>query len=297
MARPPRLLALALVLASAGARRGFTRNASEPLCPPCFRLENAAHGNRTLPALRWLHLPKSGSTFQNTVFHYACPGLPPRAGYGPRATPFKLKALYGKARTLDRERCDRDVDMTLPGHPPAVAAALGRTVAMFRSPKQRIISAYRNGRHCDGFQDEDKDANWKRLTVAEYATHRGIPGCVTRMLSGGKCARARHVRTAYSADAAVAAVARLAFVGILERWRDSICLFHAMHGGAPRDIEFGLAHSTRTDGSGALHGRPAPYDEAPLGGAVDADDEAVYAAALEAFDAEMRAHAPACPRR
>ena len=115
------------------------------------------------------------------------------------------------------------------------------------------------------------------------------------MLLGGKCALARHVTTAFPVAAAVANVEKLAFVGILDRWRESVCLFHAMYGGAPRDIEFGVAHSTRGDGSGGLHARPRPYDEALLVGAVDADDEAVYAAAARAFDAQLRHHAPACP--
>ena len=101
--------------------------------------------------------------------------MPERAGYGPRATPFKLKSLYTKDRRLNRTLCDRDVDMTIPGHPPAEERALPRTMAMFRQPRQRVISAYRNGKHCDGFQEVDKDPNWKHLTVAEYARHAGAP--------------------------------------------------------------------------------------------------------------------------
>lgn len=252
-----------LVLAAAAAARQPRKPLEPPsdassadLCPPCFELARMpAHGNRSMQALRWLHLPKSGSTFQNSVFHWACPKMPERAGYGPRATPFKLKSLYTKDRRLNRTLCDRDVDMTIPGHPPAEERALPRTVAMFRQPRQRVISAYRNGKHCDGFQEIDKDPNWKHLTVAEYARHAGaprrlvfrarcgskrrrlekmlekrpnvlaagIPGCTTRMLLGGKCARARHVTRDFDAAKAVANVRRLAFVGILERWRESIC--------------------------------------------------------------------------
>ena len=85
------------------------------LCPPCFHLQNALHGNRTRQSLRWLHVPKTGSTFQNTVFHWACPGLPHRAGYGPGATPIRFAKLYDGSQ-LNRTLCDRDIDQTLPGH-------------------------------------------------------------------------------------------------------------------------------------------------------------------------------------
>ena len=64
--------------------------ASGQLCPPCFHLQNTEHGNRTRQSLRWLHVPKTGSTFQNSIFHWACPGLPYRAGYGPGATPIRF---------------------------------------------------------------------------------------------------------------------------------------------------------------------------------------------------------------
>ena len=102
------------------------------LCPPCFRLQNALHGNRTRQSLRWLHVPKTGSTFQNTVFHWACPGLPHRAGYGPGATPIRFAKLYDGSQ-LNRTLCDRDVDQTLPGHKPASMDRVDDTVAMFLS--------------------------------------------------------------------------------------------------------------------------------------------------------------------
>ncbi|KAH8045425.1 hypothetical protein JL720_16704 [Aureococcus anophagefferens] len=76
--------------------------------------------------------------------------------------------------------------MTIPGHPPAEERALPRTVAMFRQPRQRVISAYRNGKHCDGFQEIDKDPNWKHLTVAEYARHAGAPRRLFHKMHGGR---------------------------------------------------------------------------------------------------------------
>ena len=282
-----------------------------PLCPACFNLQNAPHGNRTRPALRWLHVPKTGSTFQNTVFHWACPGLPADAGYGPGARAVNFARLYDAKKRLNATVCDRLIDATLPGHPPATEDALDRTVAMFRRPAQRLLSAHRDRRHADGFQDKDKAPNWRELDALGYARHPGIAGCATRMLLGAKCAhvhthRSDHprVQTAFAramkADLPVArakmAVRRLAFVGLQERWAESVCLFHAMLGGAPHKVEFAVAHTARRRGP-FDQGRPLEpmvYDEGRLGGFVDAADEAVYAEAARVFAANLRAFAPAC---
>ncbi|KAH8072543.1 hypothetical protein JL720_11107 [Aureococcus anophagefferens] len=142
----------------------------------------------------------------------------------------------------------------------------------------------------------------------------GIPGCTTRMLLGGKCARARHVTRDFDAAKAVANVRRLAFVGILERWREHLYvvvfpgnvrrffrlgLFHKMHGGRPSAVEFGITHSTRGDlaKKAGLHEAPKPCDESVLEGVEDPDEDAVYAAALDVSDRQLRRHAPNCPRR
>ena len=87
---------------------------------------------------------------------------------------------------------------------------------------------------------------------------------------------------------ATAVVRRLAFVGLQERWAESICLFHAMLGGAPRKVEFVVAHSRRRR---EAH---VPYDEGRLDGFVDAADEAVYAEAARVFEANLRRFAPGC---
>ncbi|KAK7254526.1 hypothetical protein SO694_00011429 [Aureococcus anophagefferens] len=239
--------------------------------------------------------------------------------------------------------------MTIPGHPPAEERALPRTVAMFRQQQQRVISAcISNGKHCDGFQEIDKDPNWKHLTVAEYARHAGaprrlvfehvlackrrrlekmpagnttersraarIPGCTTRMLLGGKCARARHVTRDFDAAKAVANVRRLAFVGILERWREHLyvvvfpgnCRRFFRLGALPQDarraavgrrVRHHALHARRPREEGGLHEAPKPYDGSVLEGVEDPDEGAWSTRADDAFDRQLRRHAPNCPRR
>ena len=76
------------------------------LCPPCFHLQNALHGNRTRQSMGRLHIPKTGSTFQNTVFIGPAPACP-IAGYGPGAAPIRFAKLYDGSQ-LNRTLCDRD---------------------------------------------------------------------------------------------------------------------------------------------------------------------------------------------
>ena len=53
MARTPPVILVAMLVAPASPQR-----TTEPLCPACFELDGVdPHGNRTLQAMRWLHLP------------------------------------------------------------------------------------------------------------------------------------------------------------------------------------------------------------------------------------------------
>lgn len=48
-----------------------------PIRPPPF----SPKLNGT-PPLRWLHVPKTGTSFGNTVYHHACPSIPREASLG-----------------------------------------------------------------------------------------------------------------------------------------------------------------------------------------------------------------------
>ena len=79
-----------------------------------------------------------------------------------------------------------------------------------------------------------------------------------------------------------------------ERWADSVCLFHAIHGTTPSAAEFSRFPSAY-DPAPPERSAPPVHDEAPLGGWRDRFDEAVYDMALRRFERDLGAYTT-CPR-
>jgi hypothetical protein len=49
-----------------------------------------ARRKETAAALRWLHVPKTGSSFGNTVYHHACPSIPVGASFAGVGPPYEI---------------------------------------------------------------------------------------------------------------------------------------------------------------------------------------------------------------
>ena len=119
-------------------------------------------------------------------------------------------------------------------------------------------------------------ARLPNLTRATFSEQPEVLGCATRMLTGVPCVGPTTV-LAEDVRAAVAAVSKLGFVGLTERWTESVCLFHRT---------FGLPRPKRAQ---ALNSRAGNiYGEAERGAARDPADEAVYAEAARVFAARLR---------
>ena len=120
-------------------------------------------------------------------------------------------------------------------------------------------------------------ARLPNLTRATFSEQPEVLGCATRMLTGFPCVGPTTV-LAEDVRAAVAAVSKLGFVGLTERWTESVCLFHRT---------FGLPRPKRAQ---ALNSRAGNiYGEEERGAARDPADEAVYAEAARVFAAKLRA--------
>lgn len=82
-------------------------------------------------------------------------------------------------------------------------------------------------------------------TVKDFINYPGLKSCMVKQLTGSKCATNVPVDEARLAQA-VDVVRRAAFVGITDEWNDSLCLFHAMHGG---ELNEHLFQNVRDTGS------------------------------------------------
>ena len=269
--------------------------------------------------LRWLHIPKTGTSFISTLWSYAtsnedryidlsvhshsCDNYAnktfsmydfvlmrryPWEVYGaPNLIhPALLEDLIADARSSSRRVDGRAVPLGLvggtqhlsliqgSGDPRYASGRLNKNIrnlgsellernftvaAFFRRPEDRIVSAYYDGRHANGFSPgtsrELLAASVQRKANHTCAIRRGgsnngtttetyrnplecfvrfpgIAGCASRMLTGENCAddATRGDGTDNVRDAIDAVSNRLGFVGLTEEWDESVCHFHRMFG-------------------------------------------------------------------
>ena len=265
----------------------------------------------------WMHAPKTGSSFLHTILSFACGETAQRAVSNEGrdwftmvkimfkyernckkfdCCPFGIDAsqwrkgggFYHEPVMWRRERSADSVNVSyvFPGHM--------SVVAIFRRPAARLLSGLRQMQKTPeccydwGFTPTGLALNpaesirhhkkLRNATLAQYAASPGALGCQAKMLLGIPCHAPRTPLT--SEDVALAAWTvrrRLRFVGLLEHWAESVCLWHSRFGGALTRVE--LLNSRATQSAPVL-------DE----GASDAADEAVYSAATERFWREVAEH-------
>ena len=296
---------------------------------------SAAMGAAIPPEGRWAAAGRRGIRDYDAlalleVFNASCPRgafLPLadekvcRQRDGPRAPPTCRPDAYYRARRAihHQEFNEKDEDP-------------GQMAGFFRSPSDRLLSAYHFGLHAWGLAAEERTAMERAVkSPAAFARYPGIAGCAARLL--GRCACGARDADADAGGAfwrcdarsttkhllekgpavgasAAAIVERMAFVGISELSRASVCLFHRIFGGDPAPDEFakyrvGKGHGDpgaayhawgpRTPAVRGDDGAAVAYDaaavDAALDGYVDALDEVVYEAALLRFSRDLEAHA------
>eukprot|EP00931_Biecheleriopsis_adriatica_P064266 TRINITY_DN39073_c0_g1_i1.p1 TRINITY_DN39073_c0_g1~~TRINITY_DN39073_c0_g1_i1.p1 ORF type:complete len:596 (-),score=130.03 TRINITY_DN39073_c0_g1_i1:223-2010(-) len=259
---------------------------------------------RKLTDIRWLHFPKCGTSFISTLWNYGCSknGLPIDLRIDAKNKPgcgecydFALEDRYPRAQFCDPKIIGRFFQFQHAGlrHDELKSKMV---VGFFRKPSQRLISAYHNGLHCSGFKPDEYQqlqATTKAGGVAAFARFPGIAGCTARMLTGGNCAESKTVRSQdQSFDGgqsrlkkALEVVESMSFVGITERWDDSICLFHRMFGGRLNSAQLMNFHSNHK-----MSKKKKLYDESSLSNFSDLVDEEIYAAAVKRFEKDLGVH-------
>lgn len=100
---------------------------------------SVAHGRTK--ELTWLHFPKAGSSFANTIFHYACPFAPSNATVGDNVAPVWPPA--GLAEHFNASNCGTlglKAIHASPHGPVHYPQDAGRIVVIFRRPENRLTS-------------------------------------------------------------------------------------------------------------------------------------------------------------
>jgi len=232
--------------------------------------------------MAWLHIPKTGTSFVNTLASFACPALPDSCQVNP--------PLHSFWETPERncepnKYCDPHFKICTKKsvHEPLGKGCNditdGQFVTLLRQPEQRIISGYHHGLHdFHGQTEYGSHVENKPVSIDEYA--RGVAGCAVRMMIGRTCG-ARNgnfgsVTTSHVERAIDNLENRFAFVGLSDEWELSVCLFHKMHGGTCHPREF----SNVRPGS---HHSVQPYDATVLGNFTDEMDGMLYAHAKKMF--------------
>jgi len=235
-------------------------------------------------SVRWVHIPKCGSTLGVSLLAYGCTPSHP-------AWHIVFMAIAGgsidvrMAHAIDARhnssgtRCDGRIWLPFRGHDAvdhekelvagpagAIAHAAARTArggglaAMFRRPSQRLISAFLDNYHAWGIARHTNRARMKKQapTVDLWARIPGVAACQTKMLSGLNCGdlvpEGRGPALLARATALVRSTA-FVFVGLVEEWDASICLLHATLGRGTRPMLAELQSLGHSSNSRTLRAR------------------------------------------
>ena len=233
--------------------------------------------------LYWLHIPKCGSTFANTVVHALCDGVPANASeqkYLGKTPNFIKGRSCPRLAVPVRDDWGRHDDLSA-----GLLAKVGgadRVVALLREPQARAEAAWNHVNIRGVLSPKGPRANNARQFAEATA------GCMARTLAGrGTCSEKGRANEK-TRDAAIARLRDLAFVGIVERWAESICLLHLQFGAPCLAVEFEHLRSQP-------HNRTVPRAARNVDDDVYAEARRLFAAALDRHNATPARCAALCP--
>lgn len=262
------------------------------------RLADALKRGRQKPQQQyivWLHVPKTGTSFINTLIRWGCPTagrdvfIIPKAQRPANMSHLTLPYTHNwhwlmlttAGRYWVRQHCEgrliKHNQSSLRMHMPLRKHEMHLAVALFRSPLQRIYSSYK---HVSQHYNSSRPPI---VSLRAFVSDAQFRSQHAKLLLGRPYRDARAVTEAEAREAGDV-VNRLAFVGLTEHFALSCRLFHARFGGVPHRAQFenvrpatGRVHSaTRRD-------ETFRYDESVFQGWRDFADEIVYEAARRRF--------------
>jgi len=212
--------------------------------------------------IRWVHIAKCGQSFATTIYAWGCEPAIAKHAIDFLVTSKSPSKVTQAAHRWKAENCSvphRHVIPPVESHFPVdYKRDAGHVVTMFRSPKQRNLS----------------DKAYFHRTQTEL-------GHQTYMMTGTK----RPTLVDAKAAARMVSGRELLFAGILERWNESIVLFHCMFMPETKPLQAQLENlhpGTSSNEQGAnVNKSDIPDDPA---------DELLYISALHRFDRDVTAH-------
>ena len=288
----------------------------------CVRSLRASgkHGRpKTLQNPNWIHFPKAGTTFATTLYGYLCTA---RNASGPPA----LNAVCSWCGTAGKQNhgglqwdpktwpiipfeaepyCDWNISLNprrvFSNHFSVPRENAGSLVALFRDPRKRLVSAWNNNKHSYGGNRAVIEA---AQNLPDFINAPGIQSCQTKMVIGDGCSGTRQLKDGDMELAKQMLSDKFQFVGLTEAFNASVCLFHHMFGGEPREYSFQAVGLERSSEFLFHHyHRTKKYKPLPGGGErlppnawmkVSTDDDKwdwqLYQHAVSVFVSRLREH-------
>lgn len=270
------------------------------------RWKYALESGRQPPMRRflvWLHIPKTGTSFANSLVRWGCPDAPREIFVIPASErPLKLRLSLNATMTWDwlftsesgrswlRTYCIHRLASHAPTgrfeysvniHAPLRKLHINNTIAMFRLPLQRTYSNYL---HIDRHYNESRDS---RMTLTQFVQKPKFISQQAKLLLGYRYRYGGLISNSQALEAAKL-INNLAFVGLTEQFDLSVRLFHAKFGGVPHRSQFeNVRPSIQRYQSVKRRYSWFRYSEREFGEWRDEPDEIVYRAAHSRFWREI----------
>jgi hypothetical protein len=211
-----------------------------------------AHPQLVLNDIFYVHVPKCGSSFATVLVQYACPTFPKH-----RTVPEPTLLKFPNGQRMNYTKlCGGRFKRFSSGHDPLPANLEHEfsqsidVVTFLRSPDERIISGFLHNFHDCDMSSVAGNYSWFHPKKTNYATlfseeHREdlarlyqfywgcVKGCATSMMLGQKCGFHSGDRSPspYEIETAMKRVEQFAFVGLNDKWEESMRLWQCMFGG------------------------------------------------------------------
>lgn len=227
--------------------------------------QGGASAIKTLTGINWMHAPKASSWMGDFLFLFACPHLIPEFEAADQEQ-FFYELVKDDAAKLSK--CEVKIvngrDGSFGWHDPYIPELTnGSTVALFRKPRNRLISAYLFGDrgmmippgHLHALNETYHLEIFSYIQstpypLITYANYLGIPSCQTKMVLGHYCGTEVKISDEDVLEAKRRVEHDFAFVGkrayftfVVRTYFPHDCILHSFQV-SPRNLKHLLSSST-----------------------------------------------------